>query len=225
MSKIVESQPPPAPIWDSAPARVSVAAATTVRPKVCVAVVEALSATRTVKLYVPAVVGVPVIAPALESASPGGRVPDVIVQVYGETPPLAVSVCEYVPLVNPDTRGEDVVIVSGGGLIVRLKVWVATLEAESVTRTVKLYVPAPVGVPVIAPALESASPAGRAPDEIAHVYGGVPPLAASVCEYAVPVDPDGRGELVVIISSATTVRLKVLVAVVEALSVTLTVKL
>jgi hypothetical protein len=57
------------------------------------------------------------------------------------------------------------------------------------------------------------------------VYGGVPPLAASVCEYAVPVDPDGRGELVVIISSATTVRLKVLVAVIEALSVTRTVKL
>jgi len=138
MSKIVESQPPPAPIWDSAPARVSVAAATTVRLKVCVAVVEALSATRTVKLYVPAVVGVPVIAPALESASPGGRVPDVIVQVYGETPPLAVSACEYVPLVNPDSRGEDVVIVSGGGLIVRLKVLVAVIEALSVTRTVKL---------------------------------------------------------------------------------------
>jgi len=138
-----------------------------------------------------------VIAPVLESASPAGRVPDEIAHVYGGVPPLAASVCEYAAPVYPDGRGELVVIASDA-TTVRLKVLVIVAGALSVTRTVKLYVPAVVGVPVIAPALESASPGGRVPDEIAHVYGGIPPLAASVCEYAAPADPDGRGELVVI---------------------------
>ena len=53
----------------------------------------------------------------------------------------------------------------------------------SVARTVKLEVPAVVGVPVIAPVLGlRVRPAGRGPLRIDHVYGEVPPLAASVAE-------------------------------------------
>jgi hypothetical protein len=60
-----------------------------------VAVCELLSVTFTVKLLVPAVVGVPEITPLDElSDRPGGRLPEAMLQVYGETPPLAVTVAE-----------------------------------------------------------------------------------------------------------------------------------
>jgi hypothetical protein len=77
MSEMVVSQPPPAAMWDSVPARAKEPPPITVRLNVWVAAAEALSATRTVKLELPAVVGVPAITPALESASPAGRAPDV----------------------------------------------------------------------------------------------------------------------------------------------------
>ena len=64
---------------------------------------------------------------------------------------------------------------------VRLSGWVAVSELASVTLTVKLLVPVPVGVPEITPVLEaSASPAGKVPAEMDQVYGVVPPVAASV---------------------------------------------
>jgi hypothetical protein len=50
------------------------------------------SVTFAVKLKVPAVVGVPVMAPVeVFSVNPGGSDPDVIENVYGGTPPLAVN--------------------------------------------------------------------------------------------------------------------------------------
>jgi hypothetical protein len=53
----------------------------------------------------------------------------------------------------------------------------------SVTRAVKLKVPAVVGVPVIAPVLAlSVRFGGRDPLEIDQVYGDVPPVAARVAE-------------------------------------------
>lgn len=54
-----------------------------------VAVALTLSLTWTVKLLVPAVVGVPVITPAVLMVSPAGRVPAVLDQVYGVVPPVA----------------------------------------------------------------------------------------------------------------------------------------
>ena len=58
-----------------------------------------------------------------------------------------------------------------------------TFWAPAVTRTVKLEVPVAVGVPEMTPVLAaSVSPAGSAPLAIDHVYGGVPPVAASVVE-------------------------------------------
>jgi hypothetical protein len=54
---------------------------------------------------------------------------------------------------------------------------------ESVTWTVKLKVPMVVGVPEITPvAALSVKPVGSDPLAIDHVYGEVPPLAASVVE-------------------------------------------
>ena len=75
------------------------------------AVAEEASVTRTVILETPVVLGVPVIAPAAESVSPPGSVPDAIDQVYGAVPPVATSVCEYCRLVAARRRGEGVVIV------------------------------------------------------------------------------------------------------------------
>jgi hypothetical protein len=67
-----------------------------------------------------------------------------------------------------------VVITSGGGLTVILKLRLAVLDAPSVTVAVKLKAPGVVGVPEINPSADSESPAGAEPD---HRYGGVPPEA------------------------------------------------
>src|SRR5262245_66570789 len=55
--------------------------------------------------------------------------------------------------------------------------------APAVTRTVKLAVPAAVGVPLICPeAWVRVRPAGSVPLASDQLYGGVPPVAASVAE-------------------------------------------
>ena len=54
-----------------------------------------------------------------------------------------------------------------------------------------------VGVPLsfndlLLPEGVAVMPAGKAPDEIAHLYGVQPPLACTVAEYAVPTVPLGK---------------------------------
>jgi hypothetical protein len=68
---------------------VVVAAAPMVTEYVVLAVCDAESARRTAKLYVPMVVGVPEITPALLSESPAGRLPEESAQVYEPDPPEA----------------------------------------------------------------------------------------------------------------------------------------
>ena len=63
-------------------------------------------------------------------------------------------------------------------LIERLPL-VAVFAALSVTLTVKLEVPALVGVPEIAPLEVRFRPAGREPEATTQVYGAVPPLTAT----------------------------------------------
>jgi len=101
---------------------------------------------------------------------------------------------------------------------------------ESVTFTVKLNEPEPVGAPEICP-VEAVRlrPGGSTPELMLHVYGVVPPLAASVTLYAVPCVPLAN-ELVVMLTGVTLVFMTMLSAfdavcagVVE--SVTFTVKL
>ena len=137
----------------------------------------------TVKFAVPLAVGVPEIWPeAAPRASPAGRLPPVMDQVYGVVPPLTLTELEYdVPLV-PD-GSDDVLIVKAGGAGAATAseratdlLW-AGLPA-SVTETVKLAVPVAVGVPEIRPEDGSrASPAGRLPPVMDQVYGVVPPVA------------------------------------------------
>lgn len=64
---------------------------------------------------------------------------------------------------------------------------VAGEAAESFTCTTMLNSPGPVGMPLMTPvAPASVSPAGNCPEAIHQVYGGVPPWAARVAEYATP---------------------------------------
>lgn len=78
-----------------------------------------------------------------------------------------------------------------------LSAFVADIFAASDTCTVKFVVPAPVGVPVIAPVEElSVKPLGRAPTEIDQVNGAVPPPPARVWLYAAPAVAFGREAVV-----------------------------
>ena len=92
--------------------------------------------------------------------------------VYGCVPPVAARVSLYRPPMTPLGIGEGVVITNPPAVTVidRLCVSVAGVGlALSVTRTVKVEVPAPNGVPLIAPVEgSSASPEGNDPPAIDH---------------------------------------------------------
>jgi hypothetical protein len=73
--------------------------------------------------------------------------------------------------------------IASTGLMMMLNCFVAICcgMPESVACTVKLDIPAVVGVPVIAPvAAFKVRPAGKVPTETAHDTAGVPPLDCSV---------------------------------------------
>jgi hypothetical protein len=90
----------------------TVGGATTVTLSGIAAVSELASDTWTVKLLVPVPVGVPEITPVLEARdNPVGRVPEVMDQVYGGVPPLAVSVALYAAFCVP--FGMEVVVTTG----------------------------------------------------------------------------------------------------------------
>jgi hypothetical protein len=113
-------------------------------------------------------------------------------------------------------------------LIVRLNVAVVEFEAESVTLTVKLGVPVAFGVPERTPAADKLKlTAARllAPEVTVHVYPVPdPPVAASVCAYAVPTMPAGRvAPVVMLIPLAIVIEIEP-VAVSDPESVTLTEK-
>jgi hypothetical protein len=174
----------------------------TVRANDFVAVRDALSRTWTVKFAVPAVVGVPLITPALDTVSQVGA--PVTDHVYGGVPPVAARLWEYAVPTVPFERGDSVVIASGGGSTVRANGFVVICDALSRTWTVKFTVPAVVGVPLISPAGDSVSQVGAPVTD--HRYGGAPPVAAKLWEYAVPTVPFGRGDDVVIESGGMIVR-------------------
>ena len=80
---------------------------------------------------------------------------------------------------------------------------VAAAGSLSVTWTVKALAPLAVGVPLIVPVEASrARPAGRLPPETDHVYGCMPPAAASVSEYDSSANAHDNPE--VVISSGAT---------------------
>src|SRR5712671_2606649 len=68
-------------------------------------------------------------------------------------------------------------------------------------------VPTTAGVPLSTPAALKASPVGNGPEPAAsdHFSGAIPPLAASVCEYATPYLAPGR--LAVVMTSGAAMRM------------------
>ena len=87
----------------------------------------------------------------------------------------------------------------------RLNFWVADEDAPSVTWTVKVEVPAAVGVSMSPPVAVKVSPLGSELEASDQVYGGVPPVARSVREYVVPTVPCGSGDVVAIASETSLV--------------------
>ena len=93
---------------------------------------------------------------------------------------MADTVCEYaLPTVPPGRLAGLTTI--GAAAMVTVYARVPDAPLPSVARTVKLLVPAAVGVPASAPldAL-SVSPAGSDPALIAKVYAPLPPVAVIV---------------------------------------------
>lgn len=119
-----------------------------------------LSATCTVKLEVPAVVGVPLIVAPVR-VNPAGKLPEVMDQLSADVPPVAVRVWLYATPV--DAGGNDEVVTASAGTMVSANAfWKPCAGALlSATRIVKFDVPAVVGVPVIVPPAVKLSPAGR----------------------------------------------------------------
>ena len=157
----------------------------TVTEYCCVATCDPESVAFTVNVLEPAVVGVPAKTPEVFIVTPAGNVPAEIVQLTGAVPPLNVIVALYACVTVPLGK-EAVVICSGGGLMTRVNARCAVCAALSVTFMVTPKLPATVGVPEIVPPEESVTPVGSAPAITEYVYGVVPPVEASVVEYAVP---------------------------------------
>src|SRR5260370_15052766 len=109
---------------------------------------------------------------------PGGSVPAFTDQVYGVVPPVAVIVSLYGTPTTAD--GGGLKVTDTPAAIVRLVAWVALCPFASVTFTVKLYVPATVGVPLRFPLLVSDTPGGSEPLATDQVNGLTPPDSVSV---------------------------------------------
>ena len=151
--------------------------------------------------YVPAVVGVPENRPIDDSVIPATELPPTIDHVMGASL-VASSVTLY--SVPNSAAGKLSVVIVGGARMVMDNDLLAGLPAMLSAVTVKLAVPAAVGVPEILLSISS-NPAGRLPIVIDHVIGCVP-VAARIWLYALPTAPLGRS--VVVISGATGVKLK-----------------
>ena len=146
----------------------------------CIAVPPTLSLSMIVKVYVPAVVGVPEMMPVTgASERPTGNVPTDTDQVNGDVPPVIPRVWLYD---SPTSLfGSVRVVITKAGLMVIINGLVAVAPILSVTMIVKLKVPAVVGVPAIAPVDGvRVSPAGSKPVESDQVYGTAPPIAVRV---------------------------------------------
>jgi hypothetical protein len=152
-----------------------------------VAPAPSLTVTLKLKGLPTAVVGVPEMTPLVGSRlRPGGGVPEVTIQLlYGGVPVVAASVWEYgTPTVPPGS--EEVVMLGAAVMLIDSALDMEVAPALSPTFTLKLNgLPvAAVGVPLITPELAfTVRPGGSVPLETAQLlYGGTPPVAASVCE-------------------------------------------
>ncbi len=182
-----------------------------------------LSFTVTLNEDVPVVVGVPLMTPLVAFRdNPAGSDPPVTVQVYGGVPPLGVKVWEYATPTSPP--GRDVVVMVGSAAIVMDRVATGEmLPRLSLTVTPNDGAPAVVGVPLMTPLVAFRdNPAGSDPLlTVQLLYGGVPPLAPRVWEYATATSPPGS-EVVKMVTPVMAMD-RFAVAVPPSLSVTVTV--
>ena len=173
------------------------------------------------KPYVPAVVGVPIMAPDCDRLRPLGSDPPERDHLYGGVPPDA-DIC-WLKATLVAALGSAEVVISSAAVTLMLQLLAAVLAFESDAFSVMLADPACEGVPE-KPPLEasSAMPDGRVP-ETDHVKGGVPPEALADELYGCPTvaEPAGQDAMT---SPAMMVIEKFAEAVMDALSVTLRVK-
>jgi hypothetical protein len=156
---------------------VMVSAGFTVIDNALVVVCELLSLTRTVKLDVSEVVGVPLIAPADDILIPSGKRPETTDHKYGPLPPVATRFEEYAtPTV---AEGNELVVIDNASTMLSVNILVSVCGMNrdpSFTVTVTPKSPALVGVPAICPVAGRTASPGGIPDAL-HVYGSVPPVA------------------------------------------------
>jgi hypothetical protein len=138
---------------------------------------EPASVTLTVRIALPAVVGVPLTTHPVR-LRPSGNAP-VIEQLYGEVPPFAVIVELYATPTVPFGNVLVMFRALGAITIVSLALMLCVGLLESVTFTVTVELPAVVGVPLTAQPVRL-RPAGSVPAVIEHAYGDVPPAASIV---------------------------------------------
>ena len=110
-----------------------------------------------------------------------------------------------------------VVMVSAAAEMVSVRLAVAVWAGELESVTLKLSgvaVTTVAGVPLISP-LEvfKVKPAGNVPEINCQAYAPVPPVAVSVCEYAVPMVPPGSDVVVMERGVAVMVRVRLTLAV------------
>ena len=150
----------------------------------------------TVKINVPAALGVPAIRPpAVIGDNPVGSVPEVMVNVYDAAPPLAVIVWLKGLSTVPAGRivGKSVMGGQGAGLMTRVYSRKPVQPFWSVAVTVKINVPAALGVPAIRPpAVIGDNPVGSVPEVMVNVYDAAPPLAVIVWLKGLSTVPAGR---------------------------------
>ena len=151
-----------------------------------------LSVTPIVRFVVPATVGVPLTVHPV-SVNPAGNTPAVIVQAYGDVPPVMSIGSLYGVPTTPLGRVGDASVREPGVTIVRLTgpLTLCFGFELSVTLTVRFAVPATVGVPLTVHPL-SVKPAGSVPVVTLQLYGDVPPLTPITALYATPTVPFGK---------------------------------
>jgi hypothetical protein len=152
----------------------------------------------TLIVNVPAVFGVPVIAPVdAFSVRPVGRVPLATENVNGAVPPVTViaGLLNAVPTMPDVAVGQ---VSDGPPTIVNGHVPLATTPFASATLIVN--VPALCGVPVIAPVdVFNVRPVGRVPVATEKVNGAVPPVTVIAGMLnATPTSPEFVAEQVIV---------------------------
>ena len=127
-----------------------------------------VSAAVTVKENVSATVGVPLSTPDAESVRPSGNVPDVTENVYGDVPPLAVTILLYGVQTIPSASVLGATITGGHDIVIAYDM-LPVQPFASVAVMVKELDPSAVGVPAKVPPEESVKPVGKLPLATAYV--------------------------------------------------------